>query len=150
MPIIIDITPLLQNVGNTLKIDETEEVSYPEDCLVMTRPVHIKGEITNSGEVIILEGKVETTVKLNCSRCLREFDHPMSFEIEEEYSLHPAKPEGKGKYGLKKDDFVFAVGSDNTINVSEALRQDILTEIPIKPLCDNNCPGVTGMNKGVN
>jgi len=139
----IDITPLLKSVGQSLKIDESETVSYPEDNLVLTSPVHIKGEFVNTGRSILFTGWVDTKARLNCSRCLKDFDHPLRFKIEEEYSResHPA-PAISGRTQLKEEDFIFEVGSDNTIDLSEAIRQDIITELPIQPLCEEACKGV--------
>ena len=139
MPIIIDIAPLLASVGRTLKIDEEEKVSYPEDNLVLTSPVKVAGEFINAGEVVIFSGRVKTTVKLNCAHCLKEFDQPLEFEFEEEYNR-----EGK----LNGKDFVFAIEPDNTIDLSEVVRQNMLTELPIRPLCSDKCPGPEGEGEG--
>lgn len=141
MPIKIDITPLFASVGRTLKIDEEETVSYPEDNLILTSPVRVSGEFLNTGETILFSGKVKTAVRLNCARCLKEFNHPLEFEFEEEYVREPKRRENKsGEIKLTRKDFVFAVEPDNTINLSEVIRQNILTELPIQPLCDKLCP----------
>ena len=140
MSIRVDITPLLKSVGLKLKIDESETVSYPEDNLILTSPVHVKGEFLNTGRTILFSGKVETTARLNCSRCLKEFDQPVSFGLEEEYSREkPDRAKRSGEVRLKKEDFVLEVEPDNTIDLSEAIRQDLLTELPIRPLCNENC-----------
>jgi len=142
----VDIAPLLKSVGLCLKIDEQETVSYPEDSLILTSPIHVKGEFLNTGKTILFSGKVKTTARLNCSRCLKEFDYPVSFDLEEEYSREASNRPGRsGEVRLKKEDFVFEVESDNTIDLSEAIRQDILTELPIMPLCEEKCnPGLPG------
>ena len=131
-----------------MKIDETEDVSYPEDSLVLTKPVHISGELVNTGRIIVLKGTVDTSVRQICGRCLKEFEFPLSFQVEEEYVRGQGYQEseedetGKGEKELTDDDFVFEVESNNTINVSEAIRQNLITELPIKPLCDEKCPDI--------
>ena len=140
MSIRVDVTPLLKDVGRSLKIDEEEKVSYPEDNLILTSPVHIKGEFLNTGDVILFKGNVKTTVKLNCAYCLNDFDHPLDFDFEEEYGLKSGPGgEGAGERKLIDEDFIFAVEPDNTINLSEVVRQNILTELPIRPLCQKGC-----------
>ncbi len=142
MPIKIDVAPLLNSVGRSVKIDEVEEASYPEDNLVMTAPVHVTGKFTNVGETILFSGRVVTAVRLNCARCLRDFDLPVDFELEEEYSIRPPRPPvGSKELKLTDRDFVFAVEPDRTIDLSEVIRQNILTELPIQPLCDEKCSG---------
>lgn len=143
MAIRIDITPLLKSVGSSINIDESEKVSYPEDGLTLVSPVHVTGTFTNSGNVILFKGKAETTARYICSRCLAEIDRPLKIEIEEEYKQRGVGRGEKNKGGrLKEEDFVFEVEPDNTIDLSEAIRQDLITELPIQPLCSENCKGV--------
>lgn len=159
VPIIIDITPLLKNVGLIMKIDETETVSYSEDGLAITKPVHFLGELVNTGRIIVLRGEVDTEISLLCGRCGKEFSFPVKNTLEEEYS-HSREAEfgegegsgpKKGEYELKAKDFAFDVEANNTINISEAIRQNLITEMPIKPLCDEKCPEVyPGRVKGEN
>lgn len=125
MSLKIDITPLLKNVGLVIEVDETEEISFPEDNLILASPVEVKGEITNTGSSLLFVGNFTAQARLNCGRCGKEFDLPLKVDIEEEYSR--SKP---------KDNTVFRVEGDNTIDLTEAVRQDLLTEIPIQPLCD--------------
>jgi uncharacterized protein len=143
VPIKIDITPLLKSVGNKIRIDEQETVSYPEDGLDLTSPVKVEGEMVNAGRGILFEGLVSTRLKLNCSRCLKEIEVPLSFEMEEEFRRHRHEsPDRKKERELKDDDFFSEISSDNTIDLSEALRQELLTELPIQPLCSEECKGV--------
>jgi uncharacterized metal-binding protein YceD (DUF177 family) len=55
------------------------------------------------------------------------------------YRRRSANKSGETK--LKAEDFVFLVEPNNTIDLSEVVRQNILTELPIQPLCDKLCPG---------
>ena len=138
----IDITPLLKSVGMVIKIDETEEVSFPDDGLILTSPLKVSGEFTNTGRLILFTGAVKTRAKVNCRRCLAEMEYPISFKMEEAYSRDPI-PKARGKKReLTDEDFVFEVESDNSIDLKEAVRQDLLTELPMAPLCKENCKGV--------
>ncbi len=142
MSIKIDIAPLLKSVGGTLKIEEEEAVSYPEDGLVLTLPVKISGKFLNTGQTILFSGRIKTNVRLNCGHCLKDFDYPLDIKIEEEYGRERRRSANKrGETKLKAEDFVFSVEPNNTIDLSEMVRQNILTELPIQPLCDKLCPG---------
>lgn len=133
MSIKVDITPLLKDVGRTIKIDEEEKVSYTEDDPILKAPVKISGTLTNTGETILFKGKVKTVARITCGRCLNEFDEPVEFVVEEEYAK--GKNPSKKELGLGERDFVFEVGNDNSIDLSEVIRQNILTELPIAPIC---------------
>ena len=123
-------------------IDEVENISYPEDNLVLMAPAHVVGSLVNTGDSILLKGKIDTIVKLSCARCLKEYNHPLKFDIEEEYSTTPLRVlEEKKDVELTEKDFIFEVEKNNTINLSEAIRQNILTQLPIMPLCNKLCEG---------
>jgi len=137
----IDITPLLESVGHTIGIEVEEKASYPEDNLILCDPVKVTGELTNAGERILLKGKVSTTARMNCGRCLNEYAQPLEFKIEEEYAKKGlSKKDLKNEIELGEKDFIYEVGSDNMIDLSEVIRQNILTEMPIQPLC-KECKG---------
>jgi uncharacterized protein len=152
----IDVTDLLKSFGAQLKLDISETLSFPparfdarrvgdadkEDRLNLTSPVHVKLKLVNTGRSILVSGTLKTTVRMACSRCLKDFDLPAVLKIEEEYGKRRAIPRA-GKAGeeieLKEKDFVFEIGEDNIIDLDEAIRQNIIVDLPIKPLCNKAC-----------
>ena len=109
----------------------------------LTSPITIEGEMVNAGRGILFEGKISTMVRLNCSRCLKEIEVPLSFEMEEEFRRRGREgADRKVKVELQDEDFYSEILSDNTIDLSEAVRQDLLTELPMQPLCNEECKGV--------
>lgn len=137
MSIKIDVAPLLAKVGNSSKIKLEEKVSYLEDGLNLKTPVSIAAELINTGEIVLVKARVAAKVESECGRCLLKFDFPLEFDFEEEFSrsIRPI-PENKKSRELTKEDFIFKIEKDNTIDLSEVIRQNILTELPIKPLCE--------------
>jgi len=145
----IDVTDLLKSFGDELKIDRSETLSFPplgdadkEDRLNLTSPVHVKLKLMNTGGTVLVSGTLKTTVKLTCSRCLKNFDLPVGIKIDEEYSKRQSVSRS-GKAGeeieLKEKDFVFEIGKDNIIDLDEAIRQNIIVDLPIKPVCNKAC-----------
>jgi len=139
----IDLTELLQKVGNEAEVEQSEEVSFPEDDLRLTKPVKIKLHLVNTGTSVLIKGEVETEAELECSRCLKTFKLPLSVKIEEEFSR--SKPEYKsgGEIELKEEDFVYPIEKDNTIDLTEVIRQDLLLAIPLKTLCSPDYKGIS-------
>jgi uncharacterized protein len=145
----IDVTDLLKSFGAELKIDRSETLSFPpignadkEDSLNLTSPVNVKLKLTNTGRTVLVSGTLKTTVRMTCCRCLKDFDLPVDIRIEEEYSKKHSIPRVK-KAGeeieLKEKDFVFEISEDNIIDLDEAIRQNIMVDLPIKPLCNKAC-----------
>jgi uncharacterized protein len=138
----IDVTDLLKSFGAELKIDRSETLSFKEDNLDLTSPVNVKLKLTNTGRSVLVAGTLKTTVRMACCRCLKDFDLPIAIKIDEEYSKRQAPPRVR-KAGeeieLKEKDFVFEIGEDNIIDLDEAIRQNIIVGLPIKPICDKAC-----------
>jgi uncharacterized protein len=145
----IDVTDLLKSFGAEIKLDRSETLSFPpisdadkEDRLDLTSPVHVKLKLMNTGRTVLVSGTLKTTVRMTCSRCLKDFDLPVGIKIDEEYSKRQYVPRA-GKAGeeieLKEKDFVFEIGEDNIIDMDEAIRQNIIVSLPIKPVCDKAC-----------
>jgi len=149
----IDISEVLKAVGNEMKLEEAEKISFPQDDLILSKPVKFKMRLINAGRTVLLRGNIKTAAKLNCCRCLKDFEWPVSVDIEEEFARKNHKSDKKnvknktGEIELEKEDFIFEIGDDNSIDLAETIRQNLLTVLPIKPLCSKNCKGIGGEAK---
>ena len=139
----IDISDLLKSVGAELKIDKSEDLKFNKDELNLSSPVSLKLSLVNTGKTVLVSGTLKTKVRLECSRCLKEFEYPVSIKIEEEYvskaSTGRNKREEPEELELKDDDFVFEIDEKNIIDLDEAIRQNIIVSLPIKQLCSKSC-----------
>src|SRR4030042_7132977 len=52
-------------------------------------PLQSEVKIKRAGRSILITGKVQTTLRLQCVRCLKEFSYPLSTTFE--LTLHPLK-----------------------------------------------------------
>jgi uncharacterized protein len=148
----IDVSDLLKSVGAVIKIDESETFDFKEDGLELASPVEVKLKLTDIGDgVILVAGTLKTNAKLVCCRCLKEFDQPLNVKIEEQYSKKASErdEEADEEIELKDEDFVFDISENNIIDLDEAIRQNLIVSLPIKPLCKKMCtiPGLEGKTK---
>jgi len=104
---------------------------------------HVRGEarLVRTDRSILVTGQFRSAVSCDCSRCLDPFECPLSFEMEEEFF-----PVGgilnKQEGFLFDDPSGFIVGGDHILDLSEAVRQNILISLPAKPLCQAECVGL--------
>jgi uncharacterized protein len=140
----IDLTELLQKVGNEADVKDTEHISFPEDNLNLTQPVNVELHLINAGTTVLVKGRAGTEAELECSRCLKKYKVPLAIEIEEEFAKDQYFSKKGGDIDLKEEDFVYPIKKDNTIDLTEILRQDLLLAIPIKTLCGQDCKGIGG------
>ena len=135
----IDLTELLRKVGNEADVEVTEKMSFPEDGLTLTKPVNINLHLVNTGASVVLDGGAETEAELDCSRCLKKFQLPLKVEFSEEFARNPYLPRHGGETELKEEDFVSAIEKNNSIDLTDLVRQELLLSLPIKTLCRENC-----------
>ncbi len=121
---------------------EIDEPCFAEDEeLDCVSPVKGKVEITNSGPLLLVRGKVVTDVRLFCGRCLTDVILPIEVEIDEGFPLvHVgdsvfAQPE-------EEEDTASELVNNNILDLEELIRQDLLVGIPIQPLCEPECKGL--------
>lgn len=140
----IDLTELLRRAGNEGDIEEEEKASYQEDGLVLTRPAKVRLHLVNTGPTVLMKGTVETEVEAQCARCGTRFRMPLTAKIDEEFSENPPRPKlkkGGKEVELRESDFVYPIGKDNTLDLTEIIRQNLLLALPIKTLCRQECKG---------
>ena len=67
-----------------------------------------------------------------CSRCLENMQQPLKAHFEELYSISP--------HPTSEEDFV--IPEDGNIDFAPILREYLLLELPINPVCKEDCKGL--------
>lgn len=104
-------------------------------------PLQSEVKIKRAARSILITGKVETTLRMQCVRCLKEFSYPLSTTFE--LTLHPLKeapPEEETELGSEEMESSFFEGGE--IHLSEIACEQIFLEIPYQPLCREECKGL--------
>jgi uncharacterized protein len=113
---------------------------------------HVFVKIFRFGKKILVEGSLNISVLHKCSRCLKEFSFPMDVAFRDEYS--PAEEFKKEEeQGLTDKELNLSYYSNDEIDISELIKEQVLLSVPMKPLCKPDCEGIcpqcgTDLNKG--
>ena len=101
-----------------------------------------KLKLMRTGRGILAKATLHTEVKLTCSRCLTSFSYPLTLNIEEEYL--PTLDIISGAWlPLPEESACFTIDEHHALDLTEAIRQYALLAIPIKPLCREDCAGLS-------
>ena len=127
---------LYENLPDRGRIDfSAHEISV--QCIV-------KKDLKN----VSVEGEASTGLELKCSRCLEKFYFPVRTKFT--YVLIPAESTGEEvEKELTHEDFNFGFYRDNVIELDQIVVEQIILQIPVKPLCKDTCRGlcpVCGVN----
>jgi uncharacterized protein len=103
--------------------------------------VHGNVELTRTNRGILARGSLDTVVKIDCSRCLCEYECPLHMKIEEEFFPLTDIFTGAPLSPPEEPD-VFTIDEQHILDLTEAIRQSVLLALPMKPLCREDCEGL--------
>ncbi len=119
-------------------IDETLSIEVDEGVF-SEASVHLHLERVD--EDVFVHGDISARTKLACGRCLDEFVSTVSVPVE--MSFLPSGDESGGEeQELSAEDVNTEYYSDDRIDLDEAIREQILLNLPLKPLCSEECRGI--------
>jgi uncharacterized protein len=105
-------------------------------------PATISLSVAREFDHIRVHGSVDTKVRLSCSRCLSVFTSDISSAFTVFYTKAVTAQNEKDEIELAEEDLVSATYSGDEIDFSEEIAEQILLEIPYKPLCSEDCKGL--------
>jgi uncharacterized protein len=100
-----------------------------------------KAKLIHISQGVLVQCKLTTEVKLICSRCLDTFLFPINFTAEEEF-LPISDVSGDLALSSPEQSEEFTIDNKNILDLSELIRQYTLLNLPMKPLCRPDCPGI--------
>jgi uncharacterized protein len=100
-----------------------------------------KAKLIHTSQGVLVQCKLTAEVKLVCSRCLDTFLLPISFSAEEEFVPVSDVP-GNLALSSPQQSEEFIIDDKNILDLSELIRQYTLLNLPMKPLCRPDCPGI--------
>jgi uncharacterized protein len=114
--------------GSSFSFDECVEM----EGLELSGNLVVQVELTNAGTRVLAQGTALSAVRMPCSRCGEVFLYSAEVPFQEEF-LPPGSPELE--YGM----FTFV---DEEVVLDEMLRQNIISALPMQPVCREDCRGL--------
>lgn len=122
--------------GLALEFQESVKVSVP-----LLSPVKARLRLGKVGSEVLAQGEVTTRMELQCSRCLRNFPKDMDMNINVVY--HPVEElSGEEKHEVREDELDTGFYKDDELDIQDLVMEQILLNIPMKPLCSESCRGI--------
>ncbi|MEK7691147.1 MAG: DUF177 domain-containing protein [Bdellovibrionota bacterium] len=130
-------------------------------------PAKVDFSVRRVDEVVVVDGRIETNLKLSCSRCANAFNLNVDQSFSTLFSKDPVMAgrsfleEGSGRrsgqnFGVAKSapsstgaggesmnsndaDITY---TDDLVELDEVFAEQMLLQVPFQPLCDENCKGL--------
>jgi uncharacterized protein len=124
-----------------------EEVYQPAtfaadgESFTVAAPVKLSFDLYKDKDQFRLDGRVETTLELPCSRCLEPFTLPIDQAFDLRYQPHSSNT-GEGEREIEEDDLTTAFYDNEEIDLGQLMREQFYLALPMKPLCRDDCRGL--------
>ncbi len=99
----------------------SSELGVETDLIKFRAPLRIKADIVKVTGFVIAKLIVDASIHGNCSRCLDEFEINFKKEFQLSYSVNK---------------------SESIIDLAPDIRDEIILDYPINPLCKTDCKGL--------
>lgn len=131
---------LKEPVGATREYDLiAEPESVPEVAAAAPYTGHAR--LTNLGDGVMADVKMSTQVKQVCDRCLVEVIRPLEISFTEVFRPTVDIQTGNPLSIDAKED-PFTIDDSHTLDLTEALRQYAVIELPMSVVCREECKGL--------
>lgn len=120
------------------------EAAEAEGCFFVA-PLQTRLRVVRVGEMVEVEGTVQSRVRLSCSRCLTEFEEPLVGHFALTYARQmPAVTDEAGgeEVELTAEEMGLTLFHGEEIDLGEAVAEQVIMALPMRPLCSEMCRGL--------
>ena len=138
----------LPESGRVIHFHESEEwfssrIGSDQDAsgVSLARSLNVDLKIAPERDQVRLQGHLQTTARLQCSRCLDDFtvDLNDTFDL---VLLRPLPADAPEEIVLRPQDLNTEFYDGVSIDVDFIIAEQIFLALPQKPLCQPHCPGL--------
>jgi uncharacterized protein len=104
-------------------------------------PVEYELHVRKFEDGIQLTGPVTCLLSLSCGRCLEDFQYTIRTSLDIEVTQESSFPE-TDELELKSGDLDVYYFENNEIDLNPLIYEEVLLNIPMKPLCSEECQGL--------
>jgi uncharacterized protein len=137
----IELEKLEGRKGDFAHVYQPDELNPVDERVNLTEPVAVKGQVRLAGNEVFVSGHVETRAQLECDRCLKPIELPVSADFALDY-ITEADYESSSAAALNEEELSVAVFDGESIDVDEMVKEQILLAVPARTLCREDCKGM--------
>lgn len=115
--------------------------SEPNEDYTVVDNVSLRSHLHRDGDKYRLVGRIESRLRLSCSRCVEAFNLFVNVPVDLMYLPYGANV-GDGEAEISDEDLAIAFYRDDQIDMGLMIREQLQLTVPMKPLCCDDCHGL--------
>jgi uncharacterized protein len=130
--LVVNVADLLAHPGSRRQVELEallDGLSVSASAVPAGEPVTVDADLQAVNEGIVVKGHVRAPWAGECRRCLQAATGTVDAEVHEVYERHPVDGETR-------------LLEDVIVDLTELARDSVLLELPLAPLCKDDCAGL--------
>ena len=130
----VQISDIISGKDRNKKIDykfQIPQFDFEGDKIKSTGSCEVVGMISSDSDILILNAEIKVDLEMICSRCLDTFIYPIDIDIEERFTTNS-----------KSEDDEAVIVIDDVLDITEIVETSIISTLPIKRICKDDCKGL--------
>ena len=137
----IELASLEEGHGDFDHTYQPLDLKLDDEQVTLCGATEIRGKIKRSGREVVVDGHIDSCVQVNCDRCLKVIQFPVSNDFSNEY-ITGGDYEQSQVAELSEDLMSVSVFDGETIDLDEVVKEQLLLGLPARALCKSDCLGI--------
>jgi len=137
----IELENLEGGKGDFAHVYNPEDLNPVDERVKLGGPARVNGKIRLAGNEVFVNGHVDIQAQVECDRCLKPVEIPVSADFELEY-ITGSEYESSGVAELTEAEMSVSVFDGEAVDVDEIVKEQILLSVPTRMLCREDCKGI--------
>ncbi len=138
---LLDLNEAVQHPGTKLRFELVTDLSDEED-LDLLEPVTGTMDVVSTGNILLLKGNYEATCVMECARCGEPINQKVEYWMNDEFIVEGVPSGyGTGEYAKVVEEEDYPLFHKNALMKDTYLRQGLLVNMPVQPLCEHGWDG---------
>ena len=137
----IELENLEGGKGSFAHVYQPDDLNPIDERVRLSEAANVTGNVRRAGNEVFVDGHVDTRVQLECDRCLKPVELPVSADFALEY-IPGTDYESSSVAALSEEQMSVSVFDGEAIDVDEIVKEQILLAVPARTLCREDCKGI--------
>lgn len=136
----IELENLNGGKGDFARIYQPEDLGPVDERIRLIAATAVSGKVRRSGNQVFVNGHVDAQAQVECDRCLKPVEFPVSADFSLDY-ITGSEYESSPVAELTEDLMSVSVFDGTAIDTDEVVKEQILLAVPTRMLCRDDCKG---------